>query len=120
MKVTLSEFVVKSLIESNEIDLIYVQPKYLVHFLAGLKYSARNYGVGKELSDVLKDGSAMKFTALYEEVCAIVATFGARAPNESEVMQRLQLEKAKKVKEFRIWSLSRDSANAPEVAAAMH
>lgn len=112
MKVTLSEFVVKSLIEEQAINLIYVQPKYLVHFLTGLKHSAKNYGVEAELKAVLNDPSAIKFTELYEEICATVATFGGKPPKESVVIQSLNPIKETKVKEFQIWALSKKSSRA--------
>ena len=84
MKVTLSEFVVKSLIEEKSIDLLYVHPKYLLQFLAGLEYAAANYGVEKDLAAIIDDQSAVKFTELYEEICAIVASFGGKPAMVSE------------------------------------
>ena len=76
MTVTLSEFVVKSLIESKSVDLIYDDPANLVDFLDSLRPASKIYSVHRALTSVLNDGSAEKFIDLYEDVCTIVAGFG--------------------------------------------
>lgn len=76
MTVTLSEFVVKSLIESKSIDLIYDDPVNFIDFLDSLRPASKIYGVHRALTSVLNDGSAEKFVDLYEDVCTIVAGFG--------------------------------------------
>lgn len=120
MNVTLSEFVMKSLIEKGSIDLLYVDARYLANFLTELKPAAKIYGVDVELKAVIKDGSAMKFIKLYGELCEIVASFGGRTPTESEAMSRLNLEKLPRAKEVKAQVIPVQASNSPYFSSMYH